>query len=83
VDAAQRELVQAQEAQRVANIRYQEGVSTAVEILDAEADLEGAKTRLNTAIFDRDLALAELDLAMGRDWRASIPDEEPAEGGGD
>jgi outer membrane protein TolC len=79
VAAAQRELVQAEEAHRVANIRYQEGVGTSVEILNAEADLEGAKTRLNTAIFDRDLAAAALDLAVGRDWQESIAPEAAGE----
>ncbi len=83
IAAAQRELVQAEEAQRVANIRYQEGVSTSVEILDAEAALEGAKTRLNQAIFDRDLAVAALDLAVGREWRELMALEEPEVLGGE
>jgi outer membrane protein TolC len=83
IDAAQRELAQAEETNRVANIRYQEGVSTSVEILSSEAELEGARTRLNTAVFDRDLALAQLDLALGRDWRASIPLEQEPEASGD
>ena len=68
VAAAQRELAQAQEAARIATIRYQEGVGTSVEILDAEANLEGAKTRLNQAIFGLNLSIARLDLALGRDW---------------
>lgn len=66
VAAAQRELAQAQEAHRIATIRYQEGVGTSVEILDAEANLEGAKTRLNEAIYGLNLAVAELELAVGR-----------------
>jgi TolC family type I secretion outer membrane protein len=67
VMAAQRELAQAQEAHRIARIRYQEGVGTSVEILDAEASLGGAKTRLNQAIYGLNLAVAELELAIGRD----------------
>ncbi len=67
VGAAQKEVAQAQEAHRIATIRYQEGVGTSVEILSAEADLEGAKNRLNEAIFGLNLAVAQLDLALGRD----------------
>jgi len=67
VAAAQKEAAQAQEAQRIATIRYQEGVGTSVEILSAEADLEGAKNRYNEAIFGLNLAIAQLDLAAGRD----------------
>ncbi|UCC68791.1 MAG: TolC family protein [Armatimonadota bacterium] len=77
VEAAQKEVAQAQEAHRIATLRYHEGVGTSVEILDAEANLEGAKTRLNEAIFGLNLAVAELDLAVGRDW----PELMPGEGG--
>ena len=68
VGAAQKEVTQAQEAHRVATLRYDEGVGTSVEILDADANLAGAKTRLNEAIFGINLAVAHLDLAVGRDW---------------
>lgn len=67
VDAARKEVTQQEEAYRIATIRYQEGVGTSVEILTAEADREDAKTRLNRAVFDLNLAVAQLDLALGRD----------------
>jgi outer membrane protein TolC len=67
IAAAQKESAQAQEAFRVATIRYEEGVGTSVEILSAQADLEGAKTRLNQSIFGLNLAVAQLHLALGRD----------------
>jgi len=66
VAAAQKEVAQAQEAFRVATIRYEEGVGTSVEILSAEADLADAKTRLNQSIFGLNLAVAQLDLSLGR-----------------
>lgn len=66
VEAARKEVTQAQEAYRVATIRYEEGVGTSIEILSAEADLAGAKTRLISAVFERNLAFAALDLAVGR-----------------
>ncbi|MFB3881182.1 MAG: TolC family protein [Armatimonadota bacterium] len=78
VAAAQKEVAQAQEAFRVATIRYEEGVGTSVEILSAEADLADAKTRLNQSIFGLNLAVAQLDLALGRDATTQpvfVPDE--------
>jgi len=83
VAAAQKEAAQAQEAHRIATLRYQEGVGTSVEILDAEAALEGAKTRLNGALFGLNLAVAQLDLAGGRDWSESFSASGPAEAAGE
>jgi len=71
--AARKEVEQAQEAHRIAGLRYQEGVGTSVEILDAEATLEGARTRLNQAAYGLNLAFAQLDLATGRDYFAPVP----------
>jgi len=82
VSAAQKEVAQATEAHRIATLRYQEGVGTSVEILDAEANLQGARTRLNAAIYDLNLAVAKLDLAVGRDWTPSEPLAPPAERAG-
>jgi TolC family type I secretion outer membrane protein len=84
IAAAQKEVEQAQEANRVASLRYQEGVGTSVEILDSEANLEAARTNLNNAIYGLNLAVAQLDLAIGRSLKR--PTEEPgpqAEGAGD
>ncbi len=81
--AAHKETEQAQEAHRIATLRYQEGVGTSVEILDAEANLEGAKTRLNQAIYGLNLAVAQLDLALGRQFApatSAAPSAAPARG---
>lgn len=67
VEAARKEATQQEEAYRIATIRYQEGVGTSVELLTAETDLEDARTRLNRAVFDLALAVARLDLALGRE----------------
>jgi len=80
VAAAQKEVAQAQEAHRIATLRYEEGVGTSVEILDAEANLEGAKTRLNQAVYGLNLAVAELELAVGRDWAESTGEDVGEEG---
>jgi len=70
--AAQKEVDQAREAHRIATLRYQEGVGTSVEILDADATLEGARTRLNQATYGLNLAVAQLDLAVGRGFAAPV-----------
>ncbi len=82
VEAAQKEVAQAQEAHRVATLRYDEGVGTSLEILDAEANLEGARTRLNGATYGLNLAVAQLDLAVGRDWREAIQTDAATEDAG-
>jgi len=82
VKAAQKEVTQAQEAHRIASLRYDEGVGTSVEILDAEANMEGAKTRLNEAIYGLNLAVAQLDLALGRDRAELTSPESETEGAG-
>jgi len=71
--AAQKEVEQATEAKRIADVRYREGVSTSVEVLDAQQTLGDAKNRLNLAIFNFNVALAELDLAAGRSLTQALP----------
>lgn len=71
--AAHKEVEQAQEAHRVATLRYEEGVGTSVEILDAEATLQDARTRLNQSVFGLNLSLAQIDFAAGRDYFAPVP----------
>jgi outer membrane protein len=64
--AGEKEVTQATEALRIANLRYREGVGTSVEVLQAEVSLQDARTRLNEATFTLNLAVAGLDLAVGR-----------------
>ena len=73
VTAAQKEVEQAQEAKRIADLRYQEGVSTSVEVLDAQTQLGDAKNRLIAATSNLSIALAELDLAAGRSLAQALP----------
>lgn len=55
----------ATEAHRIAGVRYQVGVGTGVEMLDAQAALTHAKTTYNQAVYDYNLAQAQLELAVG------------------
>jgi len=64
-EAATKEVAAAKEAYRIAQVRYQEGVSTSVEVLDAQTTLSSAENRLNQAVFALNLAIAGLDLAVG------------------
>jgi outer membrane protein TolC len=65
VRLADTSLAQAEEQARVARLAYREGVTTAVEAQDAELDLSRARYQVLVAGLDRDLASAELALAVG------------------
>ncbi len=58
----------AQEGQRLAQLRFQEGVGTQVETLDADLALTQARTTLAQALRDYAVAIAALDKAAGRSW---------------
>jgi outer membrane protein len=73
VTAAQTEVKEAVEANRIANLRYEEGVSTSVEVLDAQTNLGDAQNRLNEAVFALNIALADLDLATGHHLAELLP----------
>jgi len=58
----------AEEGLRMAQLRFQEGVGTQVETLDAALALTGARTQLVRALRDYAVAVAALDKALGRSW---------------
>jgi outer membrane protein TolC len=68
-----RELVQSQlasveQAQRgldIANIRYDNGVGTQLEVLDSQVAFKRAKTNYFLSVFERFMAVAELERATG------------------
>ncbi|MCX5768997.1 MAG: TolC family protein [Candidatus Hydrogenedentes bacterium] len=61
-------VVFAREGLRLAQLRFQEGVGTQVEILDAELALSGAESSLIRAMRDYAVAHASLEKATGRSW---------------
>jgi outer membrane protein TolC len=65
ITAAQKEIEQADEALRVATLRYREGMGTATEEIDAVAAQARARNSYNLALYNYNTALAELDLALG------------------
>jgi outer membrane protein TolC len=63
--SAEAGLAAATEALRIANVRFQAGVGTQLEVVTAEQNLATADTAVVQAQFDYNLALAQLDQAVG------------------
>jgi len=63
--ASHKAAAQADKGYAIAEVRYQEGLSTQVELLDARLAQTQAQTSLLAAKFDLILANAELKKAMG------------------
>ncbi len=59
---------QAQESLRIAELNYSEGLATTLDISSAQAALSQAKTNYSQALYDYVMSLAELDKAMGIGW---------------
>jgi len=62
---AEKDVEQAKEALRLAQLRYTAGLSTPVEVIDAEVALTASKTNRVNAYYDLLIARAELDKAVG------------------
>ena len=58
----------AREGQRLAALRFQEGIHTQADVLDAELALTSAETQLVVALREYAVAHAALDKALSRSW---------------
>lgn len=56
---------QAQESLRIAELNFQEGLATTLDVSSAQAALTQAKTNYTQALFDYVMSLAQLNKAMG------------------
>ncbi len=65
IEAAQLALDTAKESMRLADVRYKGGVSTQLEILDAQQALTAASTGYVTALYDYQDSVARLERALG------------------
>jgi outer membrane protein len=65
LEAQKRNLQLAQEVQRVAKIKYQEGVGSNLELTTAETDYRIAQTNYYNALYDAIVAKIDYDKAMG------------------
>ena len=72
-EASQKVVEQAQEALRLANVRYDAGTATQLDVLQTNVELTTARTNQIQAYYAFNVALAQLRAAMG------LPDEFIAE----
>lgn len=59
---------QAQESLRIAELNFSEGLATTLDVSSVQAALSQAKTNYSQALYDYVISLAELDRAMGVGW---------------
>jgi outer membrane protein TolC len=75
IAAATTGVTEAEEAHRVAGLRYQAGVGISVEVIDAEVAVASAGNDYARAVYDYNVAAAQLEYAVGASAAAA-----PAEG---
>ena len=56
---------QAEEAYRLANVRYKNGIGTILDVVNAQAQLAQARSNLVNAQYDYQTSLAQLTRAIG------------------
>jgi outer membrane protein TolC len=66
---------QAQESLRIAELNFSEGLATTLDVSSAQAALTQAKTNYSQALYDYVVSLAELDKAMGMGWSSQESEE--------
>jgi outer membrane protein TolC len=66
IDVATRAIAHAEETLRVVRIRYENGLTTIVELLTAEAATTESRLRRAQALFDHNVAVAARELAFGQ-----------------
>ncbi len=71
IDVAAKSMAQAQETEKMAAARYQAGLSTSLERIDAEVGLTQTQTNYTQALSMYNIALAQLDRAIGGQSQAS------------
>lgn len=65
IEAQQKSVEQAEKANRIAEVRYDNGISTQLELFDARLALNRTKTNYLQAIYDYNIALFEWQKAAG------------------
>ena len=65
IGVARRAVTQAEDSLRIVRDRYDAGLTTIVNLLSTEAALTEARARLTRALYDRNVADASLELALG------------------
>lgn len=65
IRATEAAVAEAEEAYKIATVRYQSGVGINLDVLDAELQLNKARTNYITALYNYNIGLATLEHAMG------------------
>ncbi len=65
LESQKQNMVLAEDIARVSKIKYQEGVGTNLEVINAETDLRTAQTNYYASLFDALIAKVDLDKATG------------------
>ena len=65
IRAAEASVEQAEEAYKIATVRYRSGVGINLDVLDAQLALNQARTNYITALYNYNIGLATLENAMG------------------
>lgn len=68
IEAAKRQVAQAEEGLRIARERYREGVGTSVEVMDDETVLTQARTSYYNSMHEYRVAMAKLEKATGQEY---------------
>jgi outer membrane protein len=68
----ERNVDQAQEAVRIAELNYAEGMATTLDVNSAQVALTQAKTNYSQALYDYALAAADLEKSVGAGWDKDI-----------
>lgn len=72
VEATQTSIDQAEESFKIARVRYQAGVGINLDVLDAQLNLNEAKTNHIQALYDYNVGIAKLEQVMGVDVRSGV-----------
>lgn len=60
---------QAQESVRIAELNFSEGIATTLDVSSVQMALSQAKTNYSQALFDYAMSIAQLEKAMGIEWK--------------
>ena len=71
ISTTQVAVAKAEEDYHIAQVRYEAGVGTNTDVLDAQVALHQARSNFNTSLYDYNLAKVALDTAMGIEARPS------------
>lgn len=75
IDSQKDNLEEAREALRLANVRYDNGVGTNLDVLDSQVSLGQVEQYLCNGIYDYLMAQSSLDRTMGKSYLKEVKDE--------